>query len=953
MRYTRVRVGWLLPCALAIATSLAAATAAVAQTGTITGSVVVEATQRPLSSVQVYVPGTSLGTLTNAQGRYMLVNVPVGEVTVETRLIGYERARVTVNVQAGATVQGDLLLRQEALALDEIIVTGTAGQARRREVGNTLSQITMDDVVEPVTNLDALLQGRAAGVNVTETSGMAGSGSQIRLRGNISVAMSNQPLIYVDGVRARGDGYPRNVNAVGNPLRGGNIASSPLNDINPADIDRIEIIKGAAATTLYGTEAAAGVIQIFTKQGRSGEAVWTAQMDQRLARVLPFGPEGAPYVFIDPWLRTAHGQTYSLSVSGGGEVLRYFVSGSWEDSDAVLPNDWEEKRAIRGNFGFSPARNLNVQWNSSFATSDISNTAAGNNAHGLTLNAFRRDRNYFGNDDFDVINQVLDQEIMTFIDRLNTGVTAMYSPRPNLNNRFTVGYDLSNIEFRQVRPFGFAALPEGAIQNQRWAGATLSMDYVGSVNWNLGQDLATTLSFGGQSATTEETSTTGYGERFAGPGIPTLSSAGTSVAFESRQRVINAGVFLQSLLGFRDRYFLTLGLRVDGNSAFGEALGLQPYPKASLAYVISDEAFWPEALGQVKLRGAYGQAGRAPGAFDAVRTWLPVSWGGAPSFRPGNVGNPNLGPERTAETELGFDAAFLDNRLGVDFTYYHQRTSDALFEVRQVPTLGFLGTQLENVGEIENRGIELSVRGTAIQHRSFTWELGTNISTNRSKVLSLGGAPPFSIGGAGWIYEGHPVPVIKGTLIRNANDIAAPDTAQNHLFGPNLPTHTIGVNTTLHLPWSVLVTARGEYNGGHWMGISASSNALQRNVRWPTCFRAHEIIMDQGGSVDQLTARERLQCVQRNFHAQSFRSPADFFKVRELSLQVPLGAVVPATRSASLILSGRNFYRWTNRDWEIFDPEMAGNEGMNAQVRHVDEHVPAPAIFTASVRASF
>src|SRR5690606_31526182 len=155
-------------------------------------------------------------------------------------------------------------------------------------------------------------------------------------------------------------------------------------------------------------------------------------------------------------------------------------------------------------------------------------------------------------------------------------------------------------------------------------GEVLTLDYAGSFTQPLGESLETTLSAGAQVVETEETSVTGHAEQFPGPGDATISSGAVSLAFEDRIRIINAGVFVQNRFGFRDRVCLTLGVRVDGNSAFGEGLGLQPYPKASVAYVVSDESFWNPSWGVVKLRAAYGQAGRAPGAFDAVRTWQPV-----------------------------------------------------------------------------------------------------------------------------------------------------------------------------------------------------------------------------------------------------------------------------------------------------------------------------------------
>src|SRR3712207_2974329 len=282
----------LLRVIAAIAAVALSATAlgAQASTGTVSGRVVADNGQ-PLAGAQVSLRGTGLGTRTGDNGRYTIVNVPAGQYRLRTQMLGHRPVEDSVTVAAGQTVTRNVTLRVEALGLDALVVTGTAGAARQREVGNAVTQLNIEALPAPPTNIGSLLQGRAAGVTVMPSSAAAGSGSIIRLRGNVSVAMSNQPLIYVDGVRLRSDGYARNVPPTGSNLRSGNDRASPFNDINPADIERVEIIKGAAAATLYGTEAAAGVIQIFTKRGHSGRPVWTAEVDQGFSRALKFGPD--------------------------------------------------------------------------------------------------------------------------------------------------------------------------------------------------------------------------------------------------------------------------------------------------------------------------------------------------------------------------------------------------------------------------------------------------------------------------------------------------------------------------------------------------------------------------------------------------------------------------------------------------------------------------------------
>jgi TonB-dependent SusC/RagA subfamily outer membrane receptor len=279
----------------------------------------------------VSVPALNLGALANNVGRFLLLNVPAGTHTVSVQYIGYGAEEMEVTVSAGQTASVDFRLRSEAISLEGVVVTGTAGAARRREIGNSITQINQAQIeAAPISDVGDILQGRALGATVLDNSGMVGAGNTIRLRGNNSVSQGNSPLIYVDGIRIRNTAYP------GDPEQ--NQSASPLNDINPDDIERVEVIKGAAATTLYGTEAAGGVIQIFTKRGAAGAPAWSLSIDQGINNMGHVGPsadinptglglntcstsDDAMFP-ADPscpeggsWLKNGYMQRYNLSVS--------------------------------------------------------------------------------------------------------------------------------------------------------------------------------------------------------------------------------------------------------------------------------------------------------------------------------------------------------------------------------------------------------------------------------------------------------------------------------------------------------------------------------------------------------------------------------------------------------------------------------------------------------------
>src|SRR5438874_4513002 len=491
-----------------------------AQTGSVEGTVTAAATREPVVGAEVTIAGSNIGVRTGSDGRFALRNVPAGPREVRVLAIGYRLATLRLTVSADQVTRTNVQLTPSVLQLDAVVVTGTPGQARVREVGNSIAQVNLSQVKDPPASMDQLLQARAPGLSVMQTSGMAGEGAQIRLRGAVSVSQSNQPIIYVDGVRVRSEGYRRNRPPFddSNGFRGANYQASPLNDINPADIDHIEIIKGSAASTLYGTEAAAGVIQIFTKHGTSGAPRWSFETGQGFAQLRPFGTDSVPYLNLRPagavngqchetpvagcsWIRNAYRSHYAGSVSGGlsgGAGFKYFISGTGEDNDGVLPLDNERKLVTRGNFGFNLFDNVRIDWNTMYGKTDLSNTPAGNNAHGLVLNVYRAERNYRNSSDPRVIDSLLNQTITTGIERLVTGGTVTYTPWSWFSHRVTIGYDLAQQENRNLRPFGFVAAPQGILNDEQVRYSILTADYAGNLDFRLSPQLASTFSFVGQ-----------------------------------------------------------------------------------------------------------------------------------------------------------------------------------------------------------------------------------------------------------------------------------------------------------------------------------------------------------------------------------------------------------------------------------------------------------------------
>jgi len=930
----------------------------VAQSGIVTGVVTDAATGRRLSGAQISIQGTGTGGLSSAEGLFRIAGVPARTVEVRAEMIGYATVTETVTVVAGQTHTLDLALRLEALPLDEIVVTGQAGQARRREVGNAISQLSVDDIIEPIVSIENLLQARAPGMRVTFTDATIGSGAAIRLRGSVSMSQSNQPLIYVDGVRQAGDSYR------GGGANGNTKEASPLADINPNDVERVEIIKGAAAATLYGSEAAAGVIQIFTRRGREGAPRFTYQTDLSDSWVRPWGSDERPRLNMDPWLQHGLGQKHDVSVSGGTESFRYFVSGNLEDRNGAQVDEFENRYSLRSNVSVTATPDLSFDVSSMVVRHSFQTQPAGNALASIFFNVYRAPNNFVGGalpgdpDFIPQINTLRTRTVETSNDRQNLGLTANWSPLEALTTRLTLGYDRMSQDQMTVFPFDFPTVPLGRILVTDWHNEALTADLAANYRIELPSEMRVTVSGGGQLIRRETHILQGDGQGLPGPGEHTLSSTASQTVSQEGLRVNTGGFFGQVMLDYRDRYFLTGGARIDGSSAFGEDFGLEVYPKISASYVISEEDFWPESIGDVKLRAAYGFAGRAPGAFDAVRTWEAESFRNQTAFSPDNLGNPLLGPERTGEVEVGFDGAFVDNRVTLDFTYYNQKTTNALFPVGQAPSLGFGGNQLENVGELTNSGIEISTNVTALNRESFQWDIGGTLSTNNSEILDMGGIVSYTL------VEGQPGPVVRGAKVLNANEFADPIIELDDFFGPNEPTHIIGLFTTLRLPRGVTISARGEYQGGAWVNDFASNLMAQRTGPGALgCDEVYRLVPhdrtyngpgETHPNLGQVRALDRARCFTTS-RQDLWMMPKDFAKLREVTIQSPVPFTIPGIESAMATLSGRNLLRWVSSDFASHDPESQGSTSQidNLTGGSITDHVPPPATVTLSLRFVF
>jgi outer membrane receptor protein involved in Fe transport len=970
---------------LLVSAALLSAQAAGAQElGRITGRTSDAASQAPLSEVQVYLVGVNMGALSRQNGAYVILNVPAGSYELRAERIGLTTVTRQITLAAGQQLEVNFDLTNQPLGLDEIVVTGTAGAATRREVGNSITQINTADLPDrPPTVMD-MLTGMAPGVDVVpQAGGETGQGSNITIRGVNSINTTSPPIIVIDGIRIMNNRLP-------------GVASntpSPLDQINPNDIERIEIISGPAASTLYGTEATAGVIQIFTRRGSARAPVWTVDLQQGTMWTQKFGMNGIDYLHMDPWICTGlfkcgqyhsppHTQLYSLSVRGGGQALQYFLSSAYDSELGATPEDQLGRWNIRGNFTLTPLEDLVVQYNAAYTNTSQQNGGTGNTTTGLSLNVFRNGQGYLASADPEVLNQLLDVERTRTIERFTTGGTLTYSPLTNLTNRVTIGYDLTMQEGRTVVPFGFVLDPEGSISVSSYSRRFLTFDYVGTYTANLRPDLRSSFSWGGQATGDFQSTIEASGTGFPGSALPTVQSASSTLGDESRRKIWNSGFFFQNVFDFRNKYFLTLGVRVDGNSTFGKNFNLQAYPKASGSWIVSDEAFWRAGLGEMKLRAAWGRSGRAPGAFVAQRTWTNSGLSGEPAFTPSNLGNPDIGPEVTTELELGFDAAWLNGRIRPQYTYYSQITDDAIQSLSTIPSLGFTSSVNFNVGKVQNWGHEALLGVTVFQTRDWGLDTQTSLSYNRNKVIEWLGITDPALDTDNRV--GNPISRTTWTMYHNPEGMGTSYSATSRtyttqscevdvvdangvttsvprpgvdptihacsfsslsIYGYSMPRPTTIINgsMTLRLPYGTSLSARGDWRGGgSW--LSSNPIPIGRNVISPYCLPYYiDPAVDNRIKPDTPAIWVR-RCVDGTGAA--YQVPRDELRIHTISATLPMDFAFPdRIQSSTLSLI------WGNVLWH--NKTMWGRYPRTGSVSEVGERVPTQSTLSASLRITF
>jgi TonB-linked SusC/RagA family outer membrane protein len=1022
---------WL---ALLAAATLLPAMAWAQQAGSITGRVLERGTGRPIPDATVSIVGSGIGARTNEAGEFRLSGVAPGTLQVRATRIGYAAGQQNLTVPDGGSATADFQLGQVATQLDAVVTSAVTGQTQRaREVGTNVGSVSVADLEKgPIMRFADVLTGRTAGVTVQTTAGTAGTGQRIRVRGSNSLSLSNEPLVFIDGTNVT------NSNALSFGV--GGQAVSRLNDVSPNDIEKVEILKGPAATAIYGTAAANGVLLVTTKRGRSGKSRWNMfaetglQKDKtdypanylRYTAVTPGAPVFLPTGAFNTAARpacfnynraagTCTGDSVAVfntlsdirtspfsegrltkvggSVSGGNDQTQYYLGVDNASEHGIVRFNTLNKLGLRANLNTQLMSNMDFAVSSQYTRSKLGLNSNDNSVFSPLINGLVgspffsapdpttgrvSSLNYRAFSMSDLQHYVTHQNV----DRMTIGGIGNYRPFTWLSGNVNLGLDYINrFDFRTLQP-GRLPIAQSFTIGSRESDRSNNYLYTGTGSATASFDplrsLSSRTTVGGSYNRNLLQGTRGTGNGIV-EGTQNLGAASSLFTVdEAFSEVKSIGIFIREELAWADRVFLTASLRRDDNSAFGTDFGFITYPGVSGSWVLSDEPWFPSSnlFSNLRLRAAYGESGTRPDFRDAVTFFTPVSVSVAgveqSAITLGRTGNLQLRPELTKETEFGGDISFLNDRVSLELTRFHKRSSDALISVPMAPSFGLVGTAagganiLRNLGSISNKGTEaqldvsvfdtertaLTIRGTATSLTNKIVEIGKDATgKNLPDIVINRGEQRHRTGYSAGAFFQRPVTYndANGDGLLSRAEVTLGDTAV--FLGESIPKWSRAVSADLKLFRFIRLYTLIEGRGGN-----KQLNATER-------FRCGSAISfgDRGCSATgnpNASLKDQAAFIASQFGGGAPSLPGTssdlyiddggYTKWRELSITLEIPNTwrflrLGSAQGASISLSGRNLKTWTK--YPGLDPEIVESATSNFNQSEFNTQ-PLPRFYT-------
>ncbi|WP_437917965.1 SusC/RagA family TonB-linked outer membrane protein [Sphingobacterium sp. LRF_L2] len=983
---------------------------------TLTGVVVDSITNQTIEGVTIQLEGVTHSVKTDDAGRFQFVTGQKLPFTLNVSFLGYKPKRIIAS-----NPEIKILLQPSAENLDEVVVVGY-GTQKRRDIIGSISKIDAAEVNKiPVASFDAQLQGKIPGVQVTTNSGVPGESIFLRVRGTTSINSSSDPLYIVDGV------FLNNTSLQTIGL--GGRTTSPLTDINPSDIESIEVLKDAAATAIYGSRGANGVIIVTTKKGSYGsrtkidlniQSGW-AQANKSLLPELATGPETAtlanewwinsgndnsalnqtyenrPYRPVSEGgkgnpedqetydrlgflLRHGRLQDYSVGIQGGSEKSRFYVGAGYTGQEAFIKVIDFSRANVKFNFDQQLTKRIKIGLTNNFSrtyrnqarTGDGPQVSLFNSAIATATNVpiFTDDGALNGTDN--TYTLVDNYDVNTVSLRYVGSVFAELEIAKGLKFRssFSTDYNL----YDESQYWNSKTSIGIANDNQATSGITRNSTWINE------QTLSYQKGFGEHQfnaliGNTLQSNVFDYsyleGNGFANDSYKLISSAATIKGSESWSKYTISSFFGRAGYNYADRYFAEATLRADGSSKFGANNRWGYFPAFSLGWRISKESFLTNIswLNDLKIRASYGLTGNQAGISNFAARGL---WSGGDSYAdsfgaslpgvgPYQLGNDNLRWEKTAQTDLGLDVSLFNERLSLTFDVYNKYTSDLLLEQPIAAASGF-SNYWANIGEISNKGYELSINSINIKKENFSWSTGFNISGNKNKIEKL----PTQITqytrdwvilkegyslNSFWLYEQLYVDPATGNAVFDGQleDGSLPTSARK-VFRNAYPKFYGGISNTFTYKQFDLGVDFGFQYGNYSLNLYRYFR--ERN---PSSGGVFKNVLNRWQKEGDVTDVPRLTSVGLNYTIDAnsrYLEDASFLKLRQLSfgykLPKPLLQKVGVS-NARIYFLGSNLFLWSKYTG---DPESNVTSNANAQGIGSFGTPPQPKTFQFGVQVT-
>jgi TonB-linked SusC/RagA family outer membrane protein len=933
-----------------------------AQVREVSGRVTNEQTGQGVGEAVVSVQRTGIAVRSAADGRFVF-NIPDGDQTLSVRAIGFKRDTVVVSATEKTVT---VALEPDPFKLEEVVVTGQSTGIEKRNLPNAVATVSASELTRaPTGTVESALQGKIPGALIQANSGAPGGGIQVNLRGVSTINGDINNLFVIDGVVISNDAIPNGADAVTAAQAGGNPRNqdNPVNriaDLNPEDIERIEVLKGGSAAAIYGSKANNGVIIITTKRGQQGKpqfnitqrfgTFWKANelgrrtfadtteafsvySDSATVRAL-FQPGRTFDIEDQIYGRSDLSYETSASVSGGTEQTKYYVSGLVKNDEGIAINTGYEKQALRANIDQELANWINVSVNTNVIHSRSDRGLSNNDNSGTSpylvfpftpnfvdLSATGDLITDFPSNPFERSNPI---QTFSFLKNEEDTWRALGTLTARMAIKSTARHSISLIAIGGADYFNqendFVSPPELEFEPNDGQPGTVVLSK--SSNLNL------TLALNGNHSYTPESgkfqATTSVGVQYEDRDLDATRLIGRSLlatqenpdqvaslsALQDDRPVRDFGMYGQEeVLLFDRRLLLTAGIRADRSSNNGDTDKFFLYPKAAISYRFIRPF---GGLDEIKLRGAFGQTGNQPlfGAKFSSDTTGNIS-GIFGNFPPNRIGDPNIKPESQTEFEAGFDAQLANGRAEINFSVYQRTISDLLLEQTVAPSLGVESRIFSSDSKLRNRGIEAALTVSPIQTRDVTWLFRTSFFANRSKITRLS-VPTFQTGGFA---------LSLGTFQLEEDSSATQIFGTEGKVGDATPDFQMSFSSDLDVKRFTFGFLWDWKQGGDIINLS-------------------EFLYDAGqNSVDFEEAGEDRLATFNTGVTQVYVQDGSYLKLREVTLAYNLPESFTRSlfgsnvRHARLSLSGRNLLRFTG--YRGLDPEVS-NFGNQAIVRNID-----------------